>query len=90
MLPTYTGGFASLLFVICVLLQNVLADGHNPMSAPAAGDTIVTGQRYTIKWSPGTSGAVYINLYDDVQQTWKSQITRMYGTSAIRELNSGM
>lgn len=48
---------------LVVLFNFVHADGHNPMSAPAAGEVVEAEKPYTIEWDPGTPGPVSINLH---------------------------
>ncbi|KAI0129590.1 hypothetical protein BJ170DRAFT_593146 [Xylariales sp. AK1849] len=43
-----------------------LAQSENPSSAPTEGDVVLADQPYTVKWTPTSSGPVFIQLsYDD-------------------------
>lgn len=48
-----------------MMVVDVVADGHNPMSRPAAGEIVPVGEPYVIRWRPGTLGPVFIALLGD-------------------------
>ena len=64
-----------LLAITWIAITQVIADGHNPISQPAANSIVPTGVLYTIKWSPGTPGPVFIAL---LTNTDGSNITSEY------------
>lgn len=50
--------------VALVGITKIAADGLNPMSHPAADETVQVGIPYTIEWSAGTPGPVFICIYE--------------------------
>ncbi|CAO2654603.1 Nn.00g113360.m01.CDS01 [Neocucurbitaria sp. VM-36] len=69
------------LLLIGSLSQVVLSDGHNPMSAPVAGETVEAEKEYIISWSPGTPGPVDIKLaYGESSPVYIAEETPNTGT----------
>jgi hypothetical protein len=51
-----------LAVAICIAVTRVVADGNNPMSAPAAGQVVTVAVLFDTVWIPGTPGPVNITL----------------------------
>jgi hypothetical protein len=55
-----------MILVVLLFLNTVHSTPMNPFIAPKAKEVIPINKPYTIKWTPQTSGPVYIQLsYDD-------------------------
>lgn len=68
-----TSPFPRLPFVIwavsmCMMVADVVAEGRNPMSRPAAGEIVPVGEPYDITWKPGTTGPVFIALLGETEE----------------------
>jgi len=70
--------------VICAAVGSVVADGLNPISKPAAGQTVPVGQPINIKWSPGTPGPVYIKLLVNSNAQMGNITSRCHSSSMLQ------